>query len=55
MNFVGALQGVVYFGDDDNTYELKLFSEMRSVLNVGVWPVGIVGGMLVEAPLVQRG
>uniref|UniRef100_A0A0N5ABY0 Galactosylgalactosylxylosylprotein 3-beta-glucuronosyltransferase n=1 Tax=Syphacia muris TaxID=451379 RepID=A0A0N5ABY0_9BILA len=55
VNFVGALQGVVYFGDDDNTYELKLFSEMRSVLNVGVWPVGIVGGMLVEAPLVQRG
>ncbi|XP_021201548.3 galactosylgalactosylxylosylprotein 3-beta-glucuronosyltransferase I [Helicoverpa armigera] len=47
--------GVVYFMDDDNTYSLKVFDEMRKVKRVGVWPVGIVGGMRVEMPLVSDG
>uniref|UniRef100_A0A8C3N9C2 Galactosylgalactosylxylosylprotein 3-beta-glucuronosyltransferase n=1 Tax=Geospiza parvula TaxID=87175 RepID=A0A8C3N9C2_GEOPR len=36
--------GVVYFADDDNTYSLRLFEEMRSTRGVSVWPVGLVGG-----------
>ncbi|CAD0197858.1 unnamed protein product [Chrysodeixis includens] len=48
-------RGVVYFMDDDNTYSLKVFDEMRKVKKVGVWPVGIVGGMRVEMPLVSDG
>ncbi|KOB71472.1 putative glucuronyltransferase I [Operophtera brumata] len=44
-------RGVVYFMDDDNTYSLK----MRKINKVGVWPVGIVGGMRVEMPLVTDG
>ncbi|XP_041981411.1 galactosylgalactosylxylosylprotein 3-beta-glucuronosyltransferase I-like isoform X2 [Aricia agestis] len=49
-------RGVVYFMDDDNTYSLKVFDEMRKIKNkVGVWPVGIVGGMRVEMPLVTDG
>ncbi|XP_063828652.1 galactosylgalactosylxylosylprotein 3-beta-glucuronosyltransferase I-like [Ostrinia nubilalis] len=48
-------RGVVYFMDDDNTYSLKVFDEMRKVKKVGVWPVGIVGGMRVEMPLVKDG
>ncbi|CAG0920400.1 unnamed protein product [Notodromas monacha] len=44
--------GVVYFADDDNTYDLRLFDEMRSIKGVGVWPVALVGGLLVEKPLV---
>ncbi|CAH4036775.1 unnamed protein product [Pieris brassicae] len=48
-------KGVVYFMDDDNTYALKVFDEMRKIKKVGVWPVGIVGGMRVEMPLVTDG
>lgn len=43
--------GVVYFADDDNTYDLQLFQEMRFTRKVSVWPVGLVGGLLVEKPL----
>uniref|UniRef100_A0A8R1HI48 Galactosylgalactosylxylosylprotein 3-beta-glucuronosyltransferase n=1 Tax=Caenorhabditis japonica TaxID=281687 RepID=A0A8R1HI48_CAEJA len=46
-----ATRGVVYFGDDDNTYDLRVFGEMRKVNNAGVWPVGIVGGLFVETPI----
>ncbi|KAF9807866.1 hypothetical protein SFRURICE_000647 [Spodoptera frugiperda] len=48
-------RGVVFFMDDDNTYSLKVFDEMRKIKRVGVWPVGIVGGMRVEMPLVTDG
>ncbi|KAI4463407.1 galactosylgalactosylxylosylprotein 3-beta-glucuronosyltransferase beta-13-glucuronyltransferase [Holotrichia oblita] len=43
-------KGVVYFMDDDNTYSVKLFDEMRKIKKVGVWPVGLVGGFNAEAP-----
>jgi galactosylgalactosylxylosylprotein 3-beta-glucuronosyltransferase 3 len=46
-----ASGGVVYFADDDNAYSLRLFEEMRYVKGVGVWPVGLVGGLLVERPV----
>ncbi|XP_069738429.1 LOW QUALITY PROTEIN: galactosylgalactosylxylosylprotein 3-beta-glucuronosyltransferase 3 [Phaenicophaeus curvirostris] len=47
--------GVVYFADDDNTYSLRLFEEMRSTRGVAVWPVGLVGGLRFERPLVSGG
>ncbi|EGT51833.1 hypothetical protein CAEBREN_11722 [Caenorhabditis brenneri] len=50
----GVRSGVVYFGDDDNTYDLKVFGEMRKVQKAGVWPVGIVGGMFVETPILAK-
>ncbi|XP_064413189.1 galactosylgalactosylxylosylprotein 3-beta-glucuronosyltransferase 1-like isoform X2 [Latimeria chalumnae] len=43
-------QGVVYFADDDNTYSLELFEEMRSTKRVSVWPVAFVGGLRYESP-----
>lgn len=45
---------IVYFGDDDNTYDVKLFKEMQTTTKVSVFPVGLVGGMLVEKPLVKN-
>ncbi|XP_055012351.1 galactosylgalactosylxylosylprotein 3-beta-glucuronosyltransferase 3 isoform X2 [Boleophthalmus pectinirostris] len=48
-------QGVVYFADDDNTYSLQLFQEMRSTQKVSVWPVGLVGAMKYESPTVKAG
>lgn len=41
-------KGVVYFMDDDNTYSTKLFKEIAKVKKVGVWPVGLVGGLNAE-------
>nr|XP_020653024.1 galactosylgalactosylxylosylprotein 3-beta-glucuronosyltransferase 3 isoform X2 [Pogona vitticeps]XP_020653025.1 galactosylgalactosylxylosylprotein 3-beta-glucuronosyltransferase 3 isoform X2 [Pogona vitticeps] len=48
-------QGMVYFADDDNTYSLQLFDEIRSTKRVSVWPVGLVGGLRFERPLVENG
>ena len=45
--------GLVYFMDDDNTYSVRIFAEMRKVPmgKVGVWPVGIVGKLRYEGPV----
>lgn len=39
--------------DDDNTYSVELFNEMAKISRgkVGVWPVGLVGGLMVEKPV----
>ena len=34
-------------------YDLRLLNEMRHIQRVGVWPVGLVGGLMVERPLVN--
>ncbi|UXI17000.1 RNA-binding protein Nova-1 [Sarcoptes scabiei] len=47
-------KGVVYFGDDDNTYDPRLSEELITTEKVSVFPVGLVGGLLVEKPLVQN-
>ncbi len=44
---------IVFFMDDDNTYSVELFDEMAKIERgkVGVWPVGLVGGLMVEKPV----
>lgn len=46
-------EGVVYFADDDNTYDVELFDEISKTKKVSVFPVGLVGGVLIEKPLVS--
>ena len=47
---------VVYFGDDDNEYDPRVFEEMAKIKKAGVWPVGFPFAMApthVEAPAVD--
>uniref|UniRef100_A0A0A9W6K2 Galactosylgalactosylxylosylprotein 3-beta-glucuronosyltransferase n=2 Tax=Lygus hesperus TaxID=30085 RepID=A0A0A9W6K2_LYGHE len=46
-------KGVVYFADDDNSYSVQVFDEMRFTKEVSVWPVGLVGGLMVEKPVLD--
>jgi len=48
-----ARAAVLFFADDDNTYSLELFEEMRGTEKASVWPVGLVGGMVLERPLLD--
>lgn len=45
---------VVFFADDDNTYSLELFEEMRNTKTVSVWPVGLVGNVRFERPILDE-
>lgn len=47
--------GVLYFGDDDNTFHLKLFSEIRDTKVVSMFPVGLIGSYAISAPIVKDG
>ncbi|CAN9511541.1 hypothetical protein ABVT39_025818 [Epinephelus coioides] len=53
FNANSSQAGIVYFADDDNTYSLELFEEMRSTRKVSVWPVAFVGGLRYESPKVN--
>lgn len=47
--------GVVYFADDDNTYDVRLFDEIRKTRGISVFPVGVVGLYGVSSPVVRNG
>ncbi|XP_078494171.1 galactosylgalactosylxylosylprotein 3-beta-glucuronosyltransferase sqv-8-like [Ciona intestinalis] len=47
---IGPDEGVVYFMDDDNTYDLKVFEDMRTTKVASVWPVGFATDLIVEGP-----
>ncbi|KAK7576631.1 hypothetical protein V9T40_012917 [Parthenolecanium corni] len=50
-----AREGVVYFADDDNTYDILLFKEMRYTKKVSMWPVGLVTETGLSTPVVRDG
>ncbi|XP_025108527.1 galactosylgalactosylxylosylprotein 3-beta-glucuronosyltransferase 3-like isoform X1 [Pomacea canaliculata] len=47
--------GGVYFADDDNTYDLRVFDVVRNTTKMSTWKVGIVGGLLEEGPVCVNG
>ncbi|XP_058454795.1 galactosylgalactosylxylosylprotein 3-beta-glucuronosyltransferase P [Malaya genurostris] len=50
-----ATEGVLYFADDDNTYNLEIFEQMRYIRKVGMWPVGLISKYGVSSPIVVNG
>ncbi|XP_042856091.1 galactosylgalactosylxylosylprotein 3-beta-glucuronosyltransferase P-like [Penaeus japonicus] len=50
-----ASSGVVYFADDDNTYDIRLFEEMRYSQGVSMWPVGLMARTGVSTPIIKEG
>jgi 3-deoxy-D-manno-octulosonate 8-phosphate phosphatase KdsC-like HAD superfamily phosphatase len=49
-----AEKGVIYFGDDDNTFDLRLFDEIRDTKKVSMFPVGLIGDYAVSSPVLQE-
>ena len=47
--------GVIYFGDDDNTYDLNLFEEIRWTKRVSMFPVAFTGHDDFSSPIVHNG
>ncbi|XP_044256480.1 galactosylgalactosylxylosylprotein 3-beta-glucuronosyltransferase P-like [Tribolium madens] len=50
-----AKTGVLYFADDDNTYDLQLFAEIRYTKRVSMFPVGLITKLGVSSPIVRNG
>ncbi|XP_035777696.1 galactosylgalactosylxylosylprotein 3-beta-glucuronosyltransferase P-like [Anopheles albimanus] len=50
-----ATEGVLYFADDDNTYNLRLFEQLRWVRKVAMFPVGLISKFQVSSPIVKNG
>lgn len=47
--------GVLYFADDDNSYDVRIFEEMRGTKKVSMFPVGLIGKAGLSAPIVREG
>ncbi|XP_071521329.1 galactosylgalactosylxylosylprotein 3-beta-glucuronosyltransferase 2-like isoform X2 [Panulirus ornatus] len=52
---VHAKEGVIYFADDDNTYDYRIFQEIRTTKQVSMFPVGLVTQLGVSSPVVSDG
>lgn len=50
----GKKPGVLYFGDDDNTFDLRLFDEIRYTKRVSMFPVGLIGQYSISSPVVRN-
>lgn len=48
-----ATRGVFYFADDDNTYDVAIFEEIRSTQRVSMFPVGLCTKFGLSTPVVS--
>lgn len=49
-----ATQGVFYFADDDNSYDVEIFHQMRYTRKVSMWPVGLVTKYGLSSPIIRN-
>ena len=47
-------EGVIYFADDDNSYDARIFKEMQDTVKVSVWPVGLIAKIGVSTPIINE-
>ncbi|XP_018017459.1 galactosylgalactosylxylosylprotein 3-beta-glucuronosyltransferase S [Hyalella azteca] len=47
-------RGVLYFADDDNSYDIRLFQQIRSTQKVSVFPVGMILEYGISSPIVRQ-
>ncbi|XP_053998471.1 galactosylgalactosylxylosylprotein 3-beta-glucuronosyltransferase P-like [Hylaeus anthracinus] len=50
-----ATKGVFYFADDDNTYDIALFDEIRRTKRVSMFPVGLCTKFGLSSPVIKNG
>ena len=43
----------MYFADDDNTYDVELFAELRKTRRVSMFPVGLIHPSGVSSPVLN--
>lgn len=55
VKYTPVSRSAIYFVDDDNTYSTAIFEEIKKIEpgKVAVWPVGLVGGLMVEKPVLD--
>lgn len=51
----GSDDGIIYFADDDNSYDVRIFEEIRQTRGVSVFPVGLILKYGVSSPIVREG
>ncbi|XP_017878611.1 galactosylgalactosylxylosylprotein 3-beta-glucuronosyltransferase P [Ceratina calcarata] len=50
-----ATNGVFYFADDDNTYDIALFDEIRKTKTISMFPVGLCTKFGLSSPVIKNG
>lgn len=47
-------EGVIYFADDDNSYDIRLFEEFRFTRKVSMFPVGLISKQGISSPILNN-
>lgn len=53
--YENATEGAFYFADDDNSYDLEIFEQIRGVKKIGMFPVGLIDGFGLSTPILENG